>query len=526
MPLLSSTSSQLRFCGAAPAAKDTAKMKFSKHGKNSKLMKVKATSPPTKVMKVKNIKKKVESPKVFKKPVVAAIGRRVVEIPSQQSAQLDSWGPKLVKKAREIFAAWTGNSSGVRVSACALVSQGKVRVGTDCSGAESPVWALKSMGIPHEHVFSCDWKEHVREFIKATCPPTGKIFTDMLKRRMDDIPAHEVYIAGFPCTPFSTLRGHATKLLREKAAKVFFKCVKVIAAKLPPLVILENVMGIAKVMDRVAKELQKLQGYFIFVVPIDSKDLGEPVARPRYYFILVRRDAAVLSDEQELAKLVHSIRSAAKTEVTDHIVDRMLPNTSSDVQKFISTCRTKQPRCSGVRKSDLKWVEQHKCFRTAHGVPERGSSSSSASTMAGLSTDRQHDAWDALCHRHGDEDIITDLSQSLGRAHVHTEGICPTVTPSGVICVKRAHRIMMPIEKLLVHGFPLHRMTIPASVSDSTLASLGGNTMHVKSVGLALVIGLCLVKGPVPCESPSQVKSIIDKLPRAPRAIFLDRARK
>ena len=129
------------------------------------------------------------------------------------------------KKAREIFAAWTGNSSGVRVSACALVSQGKVRVGTDCSGAESPVWALKSMGIPHEHVFSCDWKEHVREFIKATCPPTGKIFTDMLKRCMDDIPAHEVYIAGFPCTPFSTLRGHATKLLREKAAKVFFKCV-------------------------------------------------------------------------------------------------------------------------------------------------------------------------------------------------------------------------------------------------------------------------------------------------------------
>jgi hypothetical protein len=111
----------------------------------------------------------------------------------------------------------------------------------------------------------------------------------------------------------------------------------------------------------------------------------------------------------------------------------------------------------------------------------------------------------------------------LDRAHVHSTGICPTVTPNGLICVGRANRIMMPIEKLLVHGFPLHRMNIPASTSDAVLASLGGNTMHVKSIGLALLIGLCLVYR-MPVGDADKVA--LAGLPRAPPAIFLDRTQK
>ena len=52
---------------------------------------------------------------------------------------------------------------------------------------------------------------------------------------------------------------------------------------------------------------------------------------------------------------------------------------------------------------------------------------------------------------------------------------------------------MLPLEKLLVHLFPLHMMKIPADVSDAALSSLGGNTMHLKSVGLALAIGIHLM---------------------------------
>jgi site-specific DNA-cytosine methylase len=468
-------------------------------------------------------KKSTVKTHMMKKPAAVAVAYRHVDVPPQQRAQLDSWGPTLLQTVRASFMKYHESSGSSGVQTCALFAQGAtpVRIGTDCSGAESPIWALRSVGVPHEHIFSCDWKAPVREFIRATCPPTGPIFDDMLKRNNADIPQIDMYVAGFPCTPFSSLRGHATKLLREKAAKVFFKCLRVIASKLPPVAILENVMGIVKVMDRVAKELQKLKSYFVLVIPIDSKDLGEPVARPRYYFILVRRDTALLSDERALAKLADCVRKATMTEVTDHIVDRMLPNSCAEVQKFLSGCEAKMvSRGSGVRKSNLKWVEKHAKFRLAHGLPAHGVSSQ-GSAMSGLSVDRQRDAWDTVCHLHKGGDTITDLSQNLDRAHVHTTGVCPTVTPHGVICVGRAHRIMMPIEKLLVHGFPLHRMNIPASTSEAALASLGGNAMHVKSVGLALLIGLCLVRGPLPARAADKVA--LAGLGGAPSAIFLDR---
>ena len=59
--------------------------------------------------------------------------------------------------------------------------------------------------------------------------------------------------------------------------------------------------------------------------------------------------------------------------------------------------------------------------------------------------------------------------------------------------VDRARGVIIPTEKLMLHGFPIHRMKIPTSTSKSALSSLGGNTMHVKCVGLALLMGIVLV---------------------------------
>ena len=89
--------------------------------------------------------------------------------------------------------------------------------------------------------------------------------------------------------------------------------------------------------------------------------------------------------------------------------------------------------------------------------------------------------------------MVVDVSQSAARSHARFNGICPTLTPKSVMVVERANRIVMPIEKLLLHGFPINRMSIPRSTSSSVLASLGGNTMHVMSVGLAMLIGISLV---------------------------------
>ena len=116
-------------------------------------------------------------------------------------------------KVMVCYDAWAGGGDvGTlgRPASCALKTAFKVnvRVGTDCSGAEAPIWALRAMGIKHVHKFSCDWEKPVRDFIAAVSPPAGPIFQNMLTRKTDDIPDMDLYVCGFPCTPFSSLRRH------------------------------------------------------------------------------------------------------------------------------------------------------------------------------------------------------------------------------------------------------------------------------------------------------------------------------
>ena len=84
------------------------------------------------------------------------------------------------------------------------------------------------MGIKHVHKFSCDWEKPVRDFIAAVSPPAGPIFQNMLTRKTDDIPDMDLYVCGFPCTPYSSLRRHKTRLLKEVAAKPFIELLKVL----------------------------------------------------------------------------------------------------------------------------------------------------------------------------------------------------------------------------------------------------------------------------------------------------------
>ena len=360
-------------------------------------------------------------------------------------------------------------------------------IGTDCSGAEAPIWCLRAMGVKFTHVFSCDWSADVRAFISSTNPPAGPIFEDMLKRKMADVPEHDVYVCGFPCTPYSLLRRHKTKLMREPAAKPFWKMLELLRERKPRLAVLENVMGIKSVIARVLKDMKKLGLYSIFVIPIDSKDLGEPVARPRVYFVLVRVDVRVCDDTAKLADLAKRLCLAARTPVTEHVEALMLPDTSLAVRQ---ASRTSRPT---VQKRSLKWREKHRKYREQKGLRGGISSSSGGTKMNGLASEREWDTWNITLEEHPGQDVISDVSQTLGRNSTSLTGICPTITPGGVLGVLSRGRRVLGVEKLLLHLFPLHRMKIPSTIKDVTLGKLGGNTMHLKSVALALAIGASMI---------------------------------
>ena len=84
-----------------------------------------------------------------------------------------------------------------------------------------------------------------------------------------------------------------------------------------------------------------------------------------------------------------------------------------------------------------------------------------------------------------------DGSQAVDR--VRLAPFCPTVTPHARIVLGAQGRLMTPIEKCLVHLVPVHELNWPASLTDVDVARLGGNTMHLKAVGKALLFGLALV---------------------------------
>ena len=391
-------------------------------------------------------------------------------MPPELRHALDSWGPKMRQTIAATQASW---ASAKRVQGFRRLSASGLRVGTDCSGAEAPVWSLRQMGVPHRHLFSCDINATVRSFIQAACPPEQTLYADMLRRNPDDLPDIDIYVIGFPCTPYSSLH-LKSRLMREVAAKPYFQLLKVLRSKLPAMAILENVVGLRKVLRRVLRDLKALRCYTILYFILDPTHFGEPVSRPRYYFLLLRRDAVVSRNVGDIVDFVKRCLSAARAPVTQHVRQRMLPNTHPTVQNFL-----RQAAAQATSKS---------------GVP----AFSSVGSMAGLTCARQRLLWQSVQQRARGADAIANVTQGAERCSARTDGICPTITPQGRFCVGLARRPVLGCEKLLLHGFPLHRMQIPTSISSTSLGLLGGNTMHLHCIGIVLLMGIALLKERLP----------------------------
>lgn len=164
-----------------------------------------------------------------------------------------------------------------------------LRVGTDCSGIEAPIQALLQMGIPFEHVFSCEIDKFARKSIEANYKPK-KLYEDiMLERTLEDI---DLYVCGFPCTPFSS--AGKMKSFEDPRANIFPQCVKVIKEKKPKIFILENVKSLTQkknkpYYDYVNTELC-MEEYNVTYTFMNTKDYGIPQNRARLYIIGIRKD--------------------------------------------------------------------------------------------------------------------------------------------------------------------------------------------------------------------------------------------
>lgn len=170
-----------------------------------------------------------------------------------------------------------------------------LRVGTDCSGIEAPIQALRQLGIPFRHVFSSEIDKYCIQSIKANYEPeilfgdSDGPFPegDITKRRIEDVPDIDLYVCGFPCQPYSA--AGKRKGFGDDRSGVIWTCLDLIEAKLPKWFILENVSGLISKRhedewSKIKYRLSELPHYIQYKV-LNPKDYGHPQNRPRIFIV-------------------------------------------------------------------------------------------------------------------------------------------------------------------------------------------------------------------------------------------------
>ena len=146
-------------------------------------------------------------------------------------------------------------------------------------------------------VFSSEWNEYSAKTYKANYDETDCPFVgDITKYKAENVPNHDVLLAGFPCQPFSIAGVSKNKSLgREHGFRhatqgtLFFNVADIIEAKKPKAFLLENVKNLVShdkghtfkvIMDTLTEELK----YHVSWKIIDAQYFV-PQHRERIYIV-------------------------------------------------------------------------------------------------------------------------------------------------------------------------------------------------------------------------------------------------
>ncbi len=182
-----------------------------------------------------------------------------------------------------------------------------------------------------ECVFSSEWNEEAQKTYLANFGETPG--GDIREIRAQEIPAHDILVAGFPCQPFS-IAGVSKKnsLGREHGFKdeaqgaLFFEIVRILAHHAPRAFVLENVKNLrshdaGRTYAIIIKKLQEL-GYHIFDKVLDAR-AHVPQHRERIFIVGLREfkgfDFPSFSEDGPRLNAVLEDRVPDKYLLTEHL---------------------------------------------------------------------------------------------------------------------------------------------------------------------------------------------------------------
>jgi DNA (cytosine-5)-methyltransferase 1 len=113
-----------------------------------------------------------------------------------------------------------------------------------------------------------------------------------------EIPDGDILTAGFPCQPFSNAGNR--KGVHDSRGMLYKECLRIIQAKMPQVVLFENVKGLLStnyidgrsLVDVITTDLETMNGlgYNVTYKLLNASDYGVPQNRQRVVFIGVRKD--------------------------------------------------------------------------------------------------------------------------------------------------------------------------------------------------------------------------------------------
>jgi DNA (cytosine-5)-methyltransferase 1 len=148
--------------------------------------------------------------------------------------------------------------------------------------------ALESLGA--KCVYSSEWDEPVREVYAENFGdiPDG----DITQVDENSIPDHDILCAGFPCQAFSI--SGKQRGFEDSRGTLFFDVARIVKAKKPKVVFMENVKNFASHDNgntlSVVKTIMEELGYTFHQRVLNAADYGIPQKRERIYMVCFRND--------------------------------------------------------------------------------------------------------------------------------------------------------------------------------------------------------------------------------------------
>ena len=163
----------------------------------------------------------------------------------------------------------------------------------------------------YECVFSSEWDRFAAKTYEENFGE--KPYGDITKIDENDIPDHDVLLAGFPCQPFSNI-GKREGFAHETQGTLFFDVLRILKAKKPKMFLLENVKGLlnndkGRTFDIIMKNLREL-GYSVFYDVLDAQNFG--VAQRRERVIIVGFHPNIGIEKFELPQGEENFRVSVK----------------------------------------------------------------------------------------------------------------------------------------------------------------------------------------------------------------------